>query len=230
MTDGAAGCRPTRLEADGTRSVQTSTTNIGAYMWSALVARAARDHRARRGWSRRLRDDRRRSSGWSATRRAASSSTGTTTARGEADHLAAHRRAARRRSSPRSTTAGSPTGLRVVQRPVPELSAPRRRALRLHGLRLLLPAGGQPDPLPLRARAPARRPAATTRSSARAGSPVTSASPRARSRSGTTSARWRSFPDSCDWSWSGDTAARRRAAPTSASTCSRAPTPTPARA
>jgi hypothetical protein len=26
------------LEADGTSSVQTSTTNIGAYMWSAVVA------------------------------------------------------------------------------------------------------------------------------------------------------------------------------------------------
>ena len=47
----------------------------------------------------------------------------------------------------------------------------------------------------------ARRRAATTRSSARAGSPATSASPRARSRSGSTSAPYRSFPDTCDWSW-----------------------------
>jgi hypothetical protein len=27
-----------RLESDGTTSVQTSTTNIGAYMWSAVAA------------------------------------------------------------------------------------------------------------------------------------------------------------------------------------------------
>ena len=38
MTDEGSGLPADRLEADGTRSVQTSTTNIGAYMWSALVA------------------------------------------------------------------------------------------------------------------------------------------------------------------------------------------------
>ena len=38
MTDETSGLPADRLEADGTRSVQTSTTNIGAYMWSALVA------------------------------------------------------------------------------------------------------------------------------------------------------------------------------------------------
>ena len=38
MTDPEAGCRPTALSSDGTTSVQTSTTNIGAYMWSTLVA------------------------------------------------------------------------------------------------------------------------------------------------------------------------------------------------
>ena len=32
------GCPSDILNADGTRSVQTSTTNIGAYMWSAVVA------------------------------------------------------------------------------------------------------------------------------------------------------------------------------------------------
>ncbi len=32
------GPRLDTLSADGTRSVQTSTTNIGAYLWSALVA------------------------------------------------------------------------------------------------------------------------------------------------------------------------------------------------
>jgi len=38
MTDPDTGLPTDRLEADGTRSVQTSTTNIGAYMWSAVAA------------------------------------------------------------------------------------------------------------------------------------------------------------------------------------------------
>jgi hypothetical protein len=38
MTDPATGLPTDQLEADGTRSVQTSTTNIGAYMWSAVAA------------------------------------------------------------------------------------------------------------------------------------------------------------------------------------------------
>jgi Putative glucoamylase/RTX calcium-binding nonapeptide repeat (4 copies) len=38
MTDPASGLPADSLNADGTTSVQTSTTNIGAYMWSALVA------------------------------------------------------------------------------------------------------------------------------------------------------------------------------------------------
>jgi len=38
MTDPQSGLPADRLEADGTRSAQTSTTNIGAYMWSVLVA------------------------------------------------------------------------------------------------------------------------------------------------------------------------------------------------
>ncbi len=39
MTDEGSGLPADSLDADGTRSVQTSTTNIGAYMWSTLVAR-----------------------------------------------------------------------------------------------------------------------------------------------------------------------------------------------
>ncbi|HEV2874553.1 MAG TPA: glucoamylase family protein [Thermoleophilaceae bacterium] len=39
MTDPQSGLPADSLGADGTRSVQTSTTNIGAYMWSTLVAR-----------------------------------------------------------------------------------------------------------------------------------------------------------------------------------------------
>src|SRR4051812_21690291 len=42
MTDRSSGLPADSLDADGTRSVQTSTTNIGAYMWSAVVARRLR--------------------------------------------------------------------------------------------------------------------------------------------------------------------------------------------
>jgi hypothetical protein len=38
MTDEASGFPADSLSSDGTRSVQTSTTNIGAYMWSTVVA------------------------------------------------------------------------------------------------------------------------------------------------------------------------------------------------
>jgi hypothetical protein len=38
MTDPDSGLPADVLKADGTRSVQTSTTNIGAYMWSAVAA------------------------------------------------------------------------------------------------------------------------------------------------------------------------------------------------
>ena len=38
MTDEDSGLPADILKSDGTRSVQTSTTNIGAYMWSAVVA------------------------------------------------------------------------------------------------------------------------------------------------------------------------------------------------
>ncbi|MDA0185268.1 DUF3131 domain-containing protein [Solirubrobacter phytolaccae] len=38
MTDERSGLPADILNADGTKSVQTSTTNVGAYMWSAVVA------------------------------------------------------------------------------------------------------------------------------------------------------------------------------------------------
>jgi hypothetical protein len=38
MTDPASGLPADSLDSDGGRSVQTSTTNIGAYMWSAVAA------------------------------------------------------------------------------------------------------------------------------------------------------------------------------------------------
>jgi hypothetical protein len=39
MTDARSGLPADSLRDDGTRSVQTSTTNIGAYLWSAVAAR-----------------------------------------------------------------------------------------------------------------------------------------------------------------------------------------------
>src|SRR4051794_104220 len=39
MTDRSSGLPADSLNGDGSTSVQTSTTNIGAYMWSAVVAR-----------------------------------------------------------------------------------------------------------------------------------------------------------------------------------------------
>src|ERR1700750_1956760 len=38
MTDPATGLPADSLDADGTTSVQTSATNIGAYLWSAVAA------------------------------------------------------------------------------------------------------------------------------------------------------------------------------------------------
>src|SRR5688500_2071824 len=38
MTDEESGLPADKIDAEGARSVQTSTTNIGAYMWSAVVA------------------------------------------------------------------------------------------------------------------------------------------------------------------------------------------------
>src|SRR5213083_3046989 len=38
MVDPDSGLPADSLAADGTRSIQTSTTNIGAYLWSAIVA------------------------------------------------------------------------------------------------------------------------------------------------------------------------------------------------
>src|ERR1051325_3032278 len=38
MTDAGSGLPADILNADGTTSVQTSTTNIGAYLWSAVAA------------------------------------------------------------------------------------------------------------------------------------------------------------------------------------------------
>ena len=79
MTDPASGLPTDQLDADGTSVVQTSTTNIGAYMWSAVAAeRLGIIGRARAGRPAGP-DARHARAAWSATRRAASSTTGTTT-------------------------------------------------------------------------------------------------------------------------------------------------------
>ena len=135
--------------------------------------------------------------------------------RGEADDLAADRRAAgadpllgrQRLAGRRAARGGEPRARAARAGPA---------ALRHDELRLLLPAGGQPDPLPLRPGHRARRPAATTRSSPRAGSRATSGSRRASSRRATTTARTGPSPTSARTRGSrrGRSASR---APTSAS-------------
>ena len=132
--------------------MQTSTTNIGAYMWSAVAAE-------RLGLIGR-RELRRAAGPHAHDARGDGAPRGDGPVlqlvrpphRRQADDLAADRRAARRRSCPRSTTPGSRSACRIVRRAACRSSRARaRRALRRDGLRLLLPARGQPDPLPLRA-------------------------------------------------------------------------------
>ena len=106
MTDETPACQPTAWQLDGTPSVQTSTTNIGAYMWSTVVAESLGHHRPRRGGRAPDEDDhsletmeRHEPSGqyynwYDHTRRR------------EADRVATDGRAADRRSCRRSTTAG----------------------------------------------------------------------------------------------------------------------------
>jgi hypothetical protein len=81
MTDAKSGLPADILNADGSTSVQTSTTNIGAYMWSTLVA----ERLGLIGHAEtvtRLQTTVGTPSTWSASSRAASSTTGTTTAPG----------------------------------------------------------------------------------------------------------------------------------------------------
>ena len=95
------------LNADGTTSVQTSTTNIGAYMWSAVAA-----HRlgiiSQRELCAGCLGRSRRSSAWSATATPASTTTGTTTARATSSPPGRPTPStSSTRSCRRSTTAGS---------------------------------------------------------------------------------------------------------------------------
>ena len=150
MTDEDSGLPADTLHYDGTRSVQTSTTNIGAYMWSALVAEElgviSHAEVVERLGTTLTTIERLERHG-----RAASTTTGTTTGRARSSRVAAHGRRRSRRTSPPSTTAGSRSACaRGESRR--GAAGPRERTVRVDGLRLLLPARAQPDPLPLRAR------------------------------------------------------------------------------
>ena len=80
MTDSATGLPTDKLERDRTRSVQTSTTNIGAYMWSAVAAERlgiiGHDELCRAAGA----DDRDARADGAPSRPRASTTTGTTTA------------------------------------------------------------------------------------------------------------------------------------------------------
>jgi hypothetical protein len=150
MTDAQSGLPADSLSADGTRSVQTSTTNIGAYMWSALVAE-------RLGLI---------------THAEAAARLSTTI--GTLEHMERyqpggqfynwydHRTGAKLTVWPPTGAALTPivssvddgwlaTGLRLVQRSVPELAARPGALFDSMDFGFLLPAGRQPNRLLLRA-------------------------------------------------------------------------------
>ena len=199
MTDDATGLPTDKLEDDGTRSVQTSTTNIGAYMWSAVVAE-------RMGIIR-------RSELVARLRRTVTTLEGLERHEpsGQFYNWYDHRTGEKITVWPPSGEPHEPrlssvdngwlaVGLKIVAERVPELS---RRAEAIYdsmdfGFYYARTATRCCSTMSPR---PGGRPAATTRSSARAGSPPTSGSRRARCRTGSTSAPYRSLPDSCDWSW-----------------------------
>ena len=185
MTDPATGLPADSLDADGTRACRrrprTSARTCGA-RWSPSGSGSSAT--ARR--SRRLKATLARSRHGTPPAERPVLQLVRPHDRRQADRLAADRRAAD--ADPvvgRQRLAGDRAPRRREQRP--ELSSARRRALRQHGFRLLLPAGGQPDPFHYAPDTGGRR-AATTRSSARAGSRATSgsrpASCRRRSTSG----------------------------------------------
>ena len=167
MTDAGSGLPSDILESDGTRSVQTSTTNIGAYMWSAVVAEKL-------GLIRRseLVARMRRTVGTlEGMERHAPS--------GQFYNWYDHRTGVKLTTWPPSGEPLTPilssvdngwlaVGLKIVAERIPELS---RRASALYdsmNFGFYYRAGRQPDAVPLRPGRAASRPAATTRSSARA--------------------------------------------------------------
>ena len=81
MTIPTTGLPADRLSSDGTTSVQTSTTNIGGYMWSTLVAERLGIIGHAEAVDAPRPDAATRSRRWSATSPTASTTTGTTTTR-----------------------------------------------------------------------------------------------------------------------------------------------------
>ena len=141
------------LNADGTRSVQTSTTNIGAYMWSAVVAERL-GFIDKRELERRLRAHARaRWSGWSARRHGRAVLQLVRPPHGrEAHDLAADRRADLHPILSSVDNGWLAVGLRIVENTRPKLS---RRAGALYASWTSASTTGPSvnrDPVPLLAR------------------------------------------------------------------------------
>ena len=151
MTDDRTGLPTDLLHGDGTRDIQTSTTNIGAYMWSAVAAErlgliGRRELLARMD-------------------RTVTTIEGMETFEGTGqfynwyDHRTGEKMTTgqrrRRRAYPILSSVDNAwlaVGLQDRRRAGAAAAVAHARDLRRDGLRLLLPARGQPHPLPLRAR------------------------------------------------------------------------------
>ena len=117
MTDERSGLPSDILERDGTRSVQTSTTNIGAYMWSAVAAEKLGHHPPlRAGGAHAPHAHDARGHGAARAERPVLQLVRPPDGR-EADDLAAVAASRSRRSSRRSTTAGWPSACKIVAEP-----------------------------------------------------------------------------------------------------------------
>ena len=151
MTDERSGLPADILNADGSTSVQTSTTNIGAYMWSAVAAEELGfigKHELVARLSRTL-------STLERMERHAPS--------GQFYNWYDHRTGAKLTTWPPTGAPLTPilssvdngwlaTGLKIVENSVPQLKHARGQALRLDELRASTTGRTQPHPVPLRAR------------------------------------------------------------------------------
>ena len=197
MTDDESGLPTDQLNADGTRVPQTSTTNIGAYMWSAVAARAARaDRPARAGRSGSSEDaDHARAHGALRRHRPVLQLVRPPDGR-EAHDLAADRRAAHADPLLGRQRAGSRSGCGSCATPC--RSSPRARARCTTAWTSASTTSRRGTrSCSTTCRRPARSRAATTRSSRRAGSRTTSGSRRASCRPTCTTGRVRTFPETC---------------------------------
>ena len=223
MTDEQSGLPADILNADGTTSVQTSTTNIGAYMWSAVAAERLGFIRKRELVARlsKTLDDARAHGALRSD--AASTTTGTTTARARSSPSG--RRPASRSTPILSSVDNGWLAVRPEDRREQRAAAARARAGALYDA-MNFGFYYRPDVnrvlFHYRARRPARAPCCydTVVSESRIVDYIGIA--RGQLPQKAYYGRWRTFPDTCDWSWTGDQAGRRVPAPTSASTSSRA--------